>query len=358
MGVGESCIGRLRRAAGMAAGISLIVAVLSVLYLNFFLGIALAGSETGEFCPDCPDWTNFEGWLAKRDAYDRQQAESAQNGVQVRGVQVNGVPVQAAGNNPAQTAVAVAQRQKRYPVPELLTSAAAAAMAGMTILDVRAPEDYRSGHIPGARNLYWKDLQGQGLLDPPLAEEALRRAGVNSSDGLMICGGSDEGVFFTFWALCYLGHKNVSLLDGGVKAAWDAGVKPETGDPSVPESNYTVRIIPWLRVDESNLDVFLNLSDLQILDARDFVDYGKSKFTNASIPLTADKLYEDTRIKDAAALEELLGRRELDKEGTQLVYGTPQAYRLFFALRLTGYNATLLEGDWWQQTKWAVRNVR
>jgi thiosulfate/3-mercaptopyruvate sulfurtransferase len=351
MGVSESQSGRLRRVAGMAAGLSLVIVLLAIFYLNLFSGTALAGSETGEFCPDCPDWSNFEGWLAKRAAYDQQQDNNAQSG----NVQVNGIPVQAAGSNPSQNTVA--PQQKSYPVPQLLTSAAAS-REGMAILDVRTPEDYKSGHIPGARNIYWKELQTQGRLDPSQAVEALRRAGVNDTDRLLICGGSDEGVFITFWALCCLGHQKVSLLDGGAKAAWDAGVKPETEVPIVPESNYTAHIVPWLLVNESNLNSFLNLSDIQILDARDFVDYGKSKFTNASIPLTADKLYEETRIKDAAALEDLLGGRGLDKEGTQLVYGTPQAYQLFFALRLMGYNATLLEGDWWQQTKLAVKNIR
>ena len=354
MGGSESQNKRLRRAAGAATGLSLAAVLLAVFYLNLFLGIALAGSENGEFCPDCPDWSNFEGWLAKEQAYDRQQVENAQNGVQVNNDQVNGEPVQTTRNYPAQAAVA--QPQKSYPVTELLTSAGEA-QAGMTILDIRNPEDYRGGHIPEARNLYWKDLQTQGLLDPSLAVEALRKAGVNNSDRLLICGGSDEGAFFTFWALCYLGHQDVSLLDGGAKAAWDAGVKPETEIPSVPESSYTAHIVPWLLVNEANLKGFLNLSDLQILDARDFVDFGKSKFTDASIPLTADKLYEDSRIRDAQALEDLLGGRALNKEDTQLVYGTPQAYELFFALRLMGYNATLLEGNWWQQTKWAVKNI-
>lgn len=351
MGVSETRNRILRRAAGTAAGLSLVTILLAVFYLNIFLSIALAGSETGEFCPDCPDWTNLEGWLAKRAAYDQKQNNNAQSG----NVQINGIPVQATGNNPSQNAVS--PQQKSYPVPQLLTPGAAS-NEGMTILDVRTPEDYRSGHIPGARNLYWKALQTQGRLDPSLAVEDLRMAGVNNSDRLLICGGSDEGAFFTLWALCYLGHQNVSLLDGGTKAAWDAGVKPVDNAPFVPESKYSIHVVPWLLVNESNLDSFLNLSDLQILDARDFVDYGKSKFTNASIPLTADKLYEETKIKDVADLEDQLSGRSLDKEGTQLVYGTPQAYQLFFALRLMGYNATLLEGGWWQQTKWAVKNIR
>ena len=355
MGVSEPRNKRPRRAAGAAAGLSLVAVLLAVFYLNLFFGTALAGSENGEFCPDCPDWANFEGWLVKEQAYDQQQVENAQRGVQVNNDQFNGEPAQAARNNPAHAAVA--PPQKSYPVSELLTSIGAARV-GMTILDVRDPEDYRSGHIPGARNLYWKDLQTQGRLDPSLAVEALRKAGVNDSDSLLICGGSDEGAFFTFWALCYLGHQDVSLLDGGAKAAWDAGVKPETEVPAVSESNFTAHPISWLLVNESNLEGFLDLSDLQILDARDFVDYGKSKFTNASILMTADKLYENTRIRDVATLEDLLGGRDLNKEDTQLVYGTPQAYELFFALRLMGYNATLMEGDWWQQTKWAVKNIR
>jgi hypothetical protein len=27
-------------------------------------------------------------------------------------------------------------------------------------------------------------------------------------------------------------------------------------------------------------------------------------------------------------------------------------------LKLMGYNATLIEGDWWQKTEWTVSNVR
>jgi thiosulfate/3-mercaptopyruvate sulfurtransferase len=44
--------------------------------------------------------------------------------------------------------------------------------------------------------------------------------------------------------------------------------------------------------------------------------------------------------------------------GTQIVYGTPQAYLLYYSLKLMGYNATLIEGDWWKETSWAVSNVK
>ena len=54
-------------------GVTLVVSLLAVLYLNLIIGIALAGTETGEFCPTCPDWTDLDGWLAKKEAYERAQ---------------------------------------------------------------------------------------------------------------------------------------------------------------------------------------------------------------------------------------------------------------------------------------------
>ncbi len=339
MGGAVLCKGKLYAAAGLA----LIIFLLAAIYLNFILSTALAGTETGEFCPDCPDWTDLEGWLAKRDAY----VKAEQNGVQQ-----NTIP-----NSPSTVEVKAGNEAGSYPMPALLTSARSS-RADLIILDVRSPKDYQNGHIPDARNLFWKDLQKDGLLEPALAKGALSRAGINESDRLLIYGGSDEGAFFTFWALGYLGHKDLSLLDGGVKAAWDAGIKPDKNQPLIQESNYSQHIVPWLLVTKDNLDGFLSQSDLEILDARDFVEYGKSKLTNAAVPLSPDKLYDSQKINSAATLEELLNRRGLDKEGTQLVYGTPQAYSLFYVLKLMGYNATLLEGDWWKETEWAVSEVK
>jgi len=339
MGGSSSCIKKLHKAAGL----TLILSLLGAISLIFSANTALAGTETGEFCPTCPDWSNLDGWLAKKDAYERQQMEAMQGGPQV------------AGSSPEQPKVAAPP--KRYPAQELLTSATAIDNE-FVVLDVRTTEEYQSGHISGARNLFWKDMQKNGLLDAASAQAMLRKAGVNNADRILIYGGSDEGAFFAFWALNYLGHENMSLLDGGVEAAWKAGQTPVAVIPVFPESNYTSHIAPSLLVGADDLEELFNQSDIEILDARDFVDYGKSKLTNSSIPLTADKLYEDSKIKDVKTLEDMLNRRDLNSKGVQLVYGTPQAYSLFFGLKLMGYNATLLEGDWWQRSKWAVSNIR
>lgn len=320
--------------------------LLLALALNVLLEIALAGTETGEFCPTCPDWTNLEGWLAKKEAYERAQAAQANGGSQ-----------QKIGSAVANADVKVEKPAPGYP-EERLIAKAGQHLNGFVILDVRAPEDYSRGHIPGARNIYWEDLQQSGSLDTAIAEEMLRVAGVNNSDHVLIYGDDDEGADYVFWALSYLGHKNLTKLDGGVDAAWGAGIAPDSSLPSVEKSDYTVHLVPWMMVNESRLKMMLDLPQIQILDARDFVEYGQAKLTNDSIPLDSEKLYDDRKIKDAKTLNDLLQRRGLEKDGIQMVYGTPKAYSLFYGLRLMGYNATLLEGDWWKETEWAVSNVR
>lgn len=313
------------------------------------MGIALAGTETGEFCPTCPDWTDLEGWLAKKEAYERAQMNG---GEKHPSINTN------AGTDATSIAdVAAEKKPPAYPNAAFITSAKSP-FDGLVLLDIREPEDYQSGHIPGARNIYWGDLQIRDTLDPALAESILRKTGINNSDSILIYGGEDEGADFVFWALSYLGHQNLSKLDGGADAAWSTGIKPEASLPTVGESNYTVHIVPLLQVNESNIQAILELPQIQILDARDFVDYGKSKFTNISIPLDAEKLYDDSKIKDPQTLGTLLERRDLNKDGVQMVYGTPKAYSLFYGLKLMGYNVTLLEGDWWQKTGWAVSNVK
>ncbi|MCK9441751.1 MAG: rhodanese-like domain-containing protein, partial [Methanothrix sp.] len=279
--------------------------------------------------------------------YEQAQQSGQQNG------QTAGLNGQASNTL---TTAKVDPPQKGYVMPELITSPASI-KSDQVILDVRSAQDYSFGHIPGARSLYWKDLQSSGTLDPALAKEALGHAGVNESDRLLVYGDSGEGASFVFWALSYLGQKDVSLLDGGVDAAREGGVALTTNAPSPTPCNYTTRIVPWLLVTPDSLESMLEPSDVRVLDARDFSEYGQSRLGNESICLSLDKLYENSRIKDASTLEDLFGRR-LEDSGTAIVYGTPQAYSLFYSLRLMGYNATLLEGDWWKETKWAVSNVR
>jgi thiosulfate/3-mercaptopyruvate sulfurtransferase len=310
---------------------------------SIFCDQAKAGTETGEFCPDCPDWTNLEGWLAQRDAYERAQINGLQNKDPDKNANVKGEEVAI----------------QNYQVPELITYSKALRNSGFTtILDARDPTDYRAAHLSGARNLYWKSTQSNGNLDPQIMVQALCKLGVNNSDSILIYGDTYDGPSYIFWALRYLGHERLSVLAGGIAEALGAGLVADTVIPTFPQSNFSIDIQPRLLINQANLPQLLSGAGLKILDARDFSEYGQSRLTNMSMPFDAEKMYDDLKIKDAKTLEDLLSRRGLDRNKTILVYGTPGAYSLFYGLMLMGYNATLLEGDWWSKTDWVIRNVK
>ncbi len=316
--------------------------------LNLLCDHAKAGTETGEFCPDCPDHLDTEGWLAKEDAYNRANHLGPYAGIPLTKSVDNG--------NKTNNANVGKTQVNEYPCQEIITYSGSP-MNGMVIIDVRSPKEYISGHIPGSRNIYWESLLSNGVVDPILAESALRKAGISNTDKILIYGGSDEGASFMFWALSYLGHKDLSRLDGGADAAWSSGIKTSVSLPVFKESNYTIHTVPELLVNESNLEAFLKRPNIQILDARSFVDYGLSKLTDKSNSFQPSDLYDGAKIKDTNALKDELGKHGLNYSATILVYGTPQAYDLFYGLKLMGYKATLLEGDWWSETRWAVSNV-
>jgi len=323
---------------------ALLIGLVCVLSLGILAMIATAGTETGEFCPTCPDWTNLDGWLAQRDAYERDQMNQ-QNGQQETG-------------QAAMPAAAVPEKApESYVRPDLITMPEGLDEEGI-IMDARSKDDYLAGHISGARNIYWKDLQKSGNLDPSLLKRSLGEAGIDESQRIIIYGSSDdEGGPFLFWALSYLGHENISLLDGGVEAAQEAGAFLSTNLAAVEPTNYSASIRPWMLVEPASLKGMLAQSSLRILDARDFSEYGQSRLGNGSICLSHDKIYDErSRIKPPGTLKSLFERRT-NPDDTVIVYGTPQAYYLFYSLRLMGSNATLIQGDWWKETEWAVSNI-
>jgi len=51
----------------------LICGTISIFLQLVLSSTIMAGTENGEFCPTCPDWTDLEGWQAKKDAYEQSQ---------------------------------------------------------------------------------------------------------------------------------------------------------------------------------------------------------------------------------------------------------------------------------------------
>jgi thiosulfate/3-mercaptopyruvate sulfurtransferase len=136
---------------------------------------------------------------------------------------------------------------KGYANPHLLISARelAEVMAGPDarrplILDLRPPEEYVAGHIPGAVHL---DLWGVSLIDTDPApldafmwmiEHVLAVHGVDRGRDIVVYD-QQSGIRAAraFWFLEYFGHPSVRLLDGGY-GAWSREGLPASRDAGPP----------------------------------------------------------------------------------------------------------------------------
>ncbi len=142
---------------------------------------------------------------------------------------------------------------KGYANPQLLvTPRELSAMLGAAgarpplVLDLRPPEEYTAGHIPGAVHL---DLWGVSLIDTDPAplkafmwmiEHVLVTHGVDAATPVVVYD-EQSGIRAAraFWFLEYFGHPSVRMLDGGY-GAWVTGgydVTRDAGPP--PKSTWT-----------------------------------------------------------------------------------------------------------------------
>jgi thiosulfate/3-mercaptopyruvate sulfurtransferase len=123
---------------------------------------------------------------------------------------------------------------------ELATMIAGSGARRPLVLDLRPPEAYVAGHIPGAIHL---DLWGVSLIDTDPAplnafmwmiEHVLASHGVTSATPVVVYD-DQSGIRAAraFWFLEYFGHPAVRLLDGGF-TAWTAGGLEITRDAAPP----------------------------------------------------------------------------------------------------------------------------
>jgi|ADurb_Val_01_Slu_FD_contig_61_986267_length_2316_multi_3_in_0_out_0_1 thiosulfate/3-mercaptopyruvate sulfurtransferase len=115
----------------------------------------------------------------------------------------------------------------------------------VVVVDVRKPEEYAAGHIPGAVNVFygsWAIKKGDLLNELPVDDDlrdVITSAGIEPSSWVVVTGKNaavpdrwdSTRVAFT---LKYAGVENVAILDGGYDK-WVAEKKPVSTDKVVPK---------------------------------------------------------------------------------------------------------------------------
>jgi thiosulfate/3-mercaptopyruvate sulfurtransferase len=248
---------------------------------------------------------------------------------------------------------------KGYANPDLLTtpaglSNAQASAAPPLVIDLRPPEDFANGHIPGAVHL---DLWGVSLIDTDPAplkafmwmiDHLFNLRGVTSSTPVVVYD-DQSGIRAAraFWFLEYFGHPRVQVLDGGF-GAWLAARLPITREAAAPpKSAWTGTpqahtIATWRDVHER-----LGRPDAVLLDTRSDGEYNGTTVRakrGGRIPGAVHvewtrNLGPDGAFKPASELRDMYEQAGVtpDKEVVTYCQGGYRAAHGYLALRLLGY---------------------
>ena len=247
---------------------------------------------------------------------------------------------------------------------ELAPMLGGAGATRLLLLDLRPPEAYAAGHIPGAIHI---DLWGVSLIDTDPAplkafmwmiEHVLAVHGVDNATPIVVYD-EQSGVRAAraFWFLEHFGHPSVRLLDGGFNA-WTAAGLPVTQDAGPPPaSDWTGTreahtLATWKEVMNA-----LGRGDAVILDTRTDGEYtGATVRARRGGAVPGAVHIEWTRnlgpsgdYKPAAELKQMYEDAGVtpDREVITYCQGGYRAAQSYLALRLLGYpRVRMYIGSW------------
>jgi thiosulfate/3-mercaptopyruvate sulfurtransferase len=274
-----------------------------------------------------------------------------------------------------------------YPNAELLVEVSWLARhlddPDVRIIDMRDPDAFAAGHIPGAENVPVENIAAvvDGIpreFDRGVVQAAVTQAGLIRNMTAVIY--DDLGMMNAarmFWTLDYLGHPDVRLLHGGWNAWVAAGQPASTEDLDVAATTYVADPDPGKIISAEEILARLDdPADVAIIDARSPQEYtGAVKLADRGghIPGAVNLVWLDTltggdavyttvedwqielqdedveRFKPAAEIKAILDELGVHREQEIITYCQTlwRGAHLYFVLRLMGFeNVRGYDGSW------------
>jgi thiosulfate/3-mercaptopyruvate sulfurtransferase len=224
----------------------------------------------------------------------------------------------------------------------------------VALMDLRPPEAYSNGHIPGARSF---DIFGISLVDTRpqaldaflwIIEHLIQAKGVNA-DSTVVIYDDVAGMRSArlFWFLEFFGHHDVHVLNGGFKAWQDANL-PVTHEASTPKTgNFKMKLQRDLLATADDVLSRLHSSDSILIDTRSDDEFS-GKLVRAArggrIPGAVHlewtrNLDDKGYFKTAEELKSMYLEHKIlpEKEAVPYCQGGYRAAHTYLALRLIGY---------------------
>jgi len=228
----------------------------------------------------------------------------------------------------------------------------------LAIVALTPPEDFSAGHIPGAAQIDWPELEIVETDESSVeswqgdVESLLTSLGVERSATVVVYDGGTFWAARLWWILHYLGHQDVRVLNGGLHAWTESGGELET-DESVVEPAAE----PYMG--EPNPDVIVTIDeavaafearDAIFVDARSASEFAEGHIPGAvNIPFIANAVEGDTKFwKSPEELLAMYGDAGVVPDGRVIPYCTTgvRSAVTYFTLRQLGFdNIALFTGS-------------
>jgi thiosulfate/3-mercaptopyruvate sulfurtransferase len=242
----------------------------------------------------------------------------------------------------------------------------------VVILDTRDKALYDKGHIPGAINLgapAAKVLRDQAFRVKKVAalEKIVGNAGIDDNRHVIIYGSSkvaefppqpaEYGTAAPFFILEYLGHKKVSVLNGGIEAWVKAGNPLETNENKLPPTTYKANVqkhllVPTPEMIELVKKKYPNTVHIDVREPKlyhgEIIQGLRGGHIPGTINISRRNNYdEDTgKFLPADQLAELYKDIPRDKRIVLSCYSGTGAAHSYIALRLLGYDVAVYDDSW------------
>lgn len=214
-------------------------------------------------------------------------------------------------------------------------------------VDIRDPNDFANVHIPDARNIneiftYLSTSTEEGIKDiVSTFENLFRNAGINGDEHVIVYEENPKTRFGAsaraYYLLSLLGHKNVSILNGGLEA-WSHKGYPVTKEVKEhKKGSFTAQWTGEIFASKDEIKQKLNESNTVLVDVRDMEEwtgessspYGKDFAPRKGrIPGAVHLLWKDlmktedsvTYFKDPKEIQDLCNPKGITNDKEIIVY--------------------------------------
>lgn len=243
------------------------------------------------------------------------------------------------------------------------------------IIDLRAQETYKTGHIPQAINIPYssftrKKHNVEGFVETPVAFKSLMKDhGIKNNDVVVLYGDwSFLDSMRIYWVMDFYGHKQIKVLDGGFQAWKKMGGELSLKNGALNKSQYTIEINANIITTKFRTFMATKNPKYVIVDGRDNKQFqGETSLTSRrghipnaiNIPWVElvknrsesdgfDHVDRPSTLHDMNVLKQKLSLIPKGKKIILYCNGGQESSVLYFALKELGIKAAVYDGSWFE----------